>query len=190
MTDLFNDDIFSIADGVEQVDLTSGGPWRAIVRRITRTEQAETSLSANTVVFMVEPSAVVNIGDTITRSDESTYTIIKAQLRSHDSRWVVYTVSGTPPTAETTRLLSLPITSANTEYSLHLGLTKSLKIGCRNGAASLRIALASGKVASALEPFHLVPAKTKLDLTFAPAEDVTLYVGSPVANVMAEIVYR
>jgi hypothetical protein len=36
----------------------------------------------------------------------------------------------------------------------------------------------------------LVPAKTKLDLTFAPAEDVTLYVGSPVANVMAEIVCR
>jgi hypothetical protein len=69
-------------------------------------------------------------------------------------------------------------------------LTKSLKIGCRNGAASLRIALQSGKVASAAEPFHLVPAKSKFDLTFTPAEDVTLYVASPVANLMAEIVCR
>ncbi len=82
MTEIFNDDVFAIADGVEQIDLTSGGPWRAIVRRITRTEQAETSLSADTVVFMIEPAATVAIGDTITRADESTYTIIKAQLRA------------------------------------------------------------------------------------------------------------
>jgi hypothetical protein len=190
MTSIFNDDMFAIADGVEQVDLTSGGPWRAIVRRITRTEQAETSLSADTVVFVIEPTAVVDIGDTITRADESTYTIIRAQLRSHESRWVAYCVSGTPPAVETTRLLSLAVTNANAEYSLHLGLTKSLKIGCRNGVASLRVALATGKVAGAVEPFHLVPAKTKLDLTFSPAEDVTVYVASPVAHVMAEIVCR
>jgi hypothetical protein len=174
MTEIFNDDIFAIADGVEQIDLTGGGPWRAIVRRFTRTEQAETSLSADTVVFMIEPAATVVIGDTITRADESTYTIIKAQLRSHESRWVAYSVSGTAPSAETTRLLSLAIASANTEYSLHLGLTKSLKIGSRNGDASLRTALVSGKVAGSVEPFHVVAPKAKLDLTFAPAEDVTI----------------
>ncbi len=103
---------------------------------------------------------------------------------------MVYSVSGTPPSAETTRLLSLAIATANTEYSLHLGLTKSLKIGCREGDASLRTALVSGKVAGSVEPFHVVAPKAKLDLTFAPAEDVTIYVASPVANIVTEIVCR
>jgi V8-like Glu-specific endopeptidase len=191
MTDLFNDDIFAIADGVEQIDLTSGGPWRAIVRRITRSEQAETGLTDDTVVFMIEPAAVVNIGDTVTRPDESTYTIVKAQLRSHDSRWVAYTVSGTPsspPAAEPTQLLSIAIASANTEYSLHLGTTKSFSINCRNAISNLRIALQSGKVAGSIEPFHMLPAHDKFQLTFNPAEDVTVYVASPVANVVAEVV--
>jgi hypothetical protein len=190
MTNPFNDDIFAIADGVEQIDLTSGGPWRAIVRRITRTEQAETGLTDDTVVFMIEPSATVNVGDMLTRTDESTYTIIKAQLRSHESRWIVYTVLGTPTTPANTRLLSIPITSANTEYSLHLGQTKSLQISCRASVSGLRIALQSGKVASPIEPFHTVAARSKFDLGFSPAEDVTIYVASPIANVVAEVVCR
>ncbi len=115
MTTPFNDDVFAFADGVEQIDLTSGGPWRAILRRISRTEQAETGLTDDTLVFMIEPFADVNVGDLVTRSDESTYTMIKVQLRSHESRWIVYTVSGTPTTPANTRLLSIPIPSANTE---------------------------------------------------------------------------
>lgn len=192
MTNVFNDDIFAIADGVEQIDLTSGGPWRAIVRRITRTEQAETSLTNDTVVFVIEPSAVIHVGDTITGSDESTYTVLRSQLRSHESRWVVYAVSGTPATLpdETTRLLSLALTSANTQYSLHLGLTRSLSIHCRGNVSSLRVALASGKVAGSVEPFHTVPVREKFQLSFSPAEDITVYAASPIANVVAEIVCR
>jgi hypothetical protein len=142
---------------------------------------------------MIEPAAVVNIGDTVTRADESTYTIIEAQLRSHDSRWVVYTVSGTPsppPAAETTQLLSLPITNANTEYLLHLGQTKSLAINCRGAVSNLRIALAAGKVAGSVEPYHALPAHDKFQLTFNPAEDVTVYVAAAMAGVVAELVCR
>ena len=139
---------------------------------------------------MIEPLADVHVGDLVTRSDESTYTIIKAQLRSHESRWIVYTVSGTPTTPANTRLLSIPITSANTEYSLHLGQTKSLQIGCRGSVSGLRIALQSGKVASPIEPFHTVTARSKFDLAFSPAEDVTIYVASPIASVVAEVVCR
>jgi hypothetical protein len=188
----FNDDLFAFSDGVEQVNLTSGGPWRAIVRRITRSEQQSTGLTDDTVVFDIEPMADVNIGDTVTRSDESSFTILRAQKRSHDTRWVVFTQSGTPstPVTSVTRLLSIVMADADTEYSLDLGLTKSLTVNCRDALANLRIALEPGKVASLVEPYHDLYELSKMSLSFNPPEDVTLYVASSTPGMVAEIVAR
>ena len=188
MTTPFDDDIFSVADGVEQIHIDTAGPYRAIVRSITRAEIAGTGLPDTAVVFVIEPTAAPTIGATIARVSGETYTIVKAELRSHETRWVVYT--GTLPTEVQSQpeFHTLNITAANTEYSVALTSVSSLKISSRDPAKLFRVAFESGKVAGSVEPFHTLHAHQSLTYTFKPALGFTLYAASPSGGITLELI--
>jgi hypothetical protein len=87
-----------------------------------------------------------------------------------------------------TQISTVTLTTPNTQYSIDLGTIKTLTIGCRNQLGNLRIQTVSGKVAGPSEPYMQVPYTSKQTLSFSPAVDVTLYIASDTAGVVAEIV--
>ncbi|HEY2882344.1 MAG TPA: hypothetical protein VGJ15_07925 [Pirellulales bacterium] len=87
-----------------------------------------------------------------------------------------------------TAINTVTLTTANTEYNIHLGTIKTLTIGCRTQLGDLRIQTVSGKVATPAEPYLLVHYSSKQTLSFSPATDVTLYLAGDVAGVVAEII--
>ena len=89
-----------------------------------------------------------------------------------------------------TRILSLALTTANTEYSLNLGTVKSIGVKCRGNAANVRLALESGKVAGSVDPYHTVHAGTSFTLTIDPPAVTTLYAAAEQNGVTLEITAR
>ncbi|HZZ26440.1 MAG TPA: hypothetical protein VFE46_00430 [Pirellulales bacterium] len=188
MTTPFDDDIFNLADGVEEIYIDSSSPYQAIIRRITRAESVGSGLPDTAIVFMVESDAVPTIRATILRSNGETYTIVKAELRSHETRWVVFTGSISPPVQSQPEFHTINIGAANTEYSLALTAINSLKISARDVTKSFRLAFESGKVADSMEPFHTMHSHQTLAYNFKPALDFTLYVASPSGGVALELI--
>ncbi|HTQ40217.1 MAG TPA: hypothetical protein VMJ32_14415 [Pirellulales bacterium] len=188
MTIPFDDDIFTLADGVEQISIDSAGPYQAIVRKITRAESAGSGLPDTTIVFVIESAATPTVGATIQRTSGETFTIVKAELRSHETRWVVFT--GTLPvmTQSQPEFHTISIAAPNTEYSLALTSVSNLKINGRDATKTFRVAFESGKVAGSVEPFHTLHAHQSLSYSFKPALDFTLYVASPSGGIALELV--
>lgn len=89
-----------------------------------------------------------------------------------------------------TRILSLALTTANTEYSLNLGTVKSIGVKCRDNAANVRLALESGKVAGSVDPYHTVHAGASFTLTIDPPAVTTLYAAAEQNGVTLEITAR
>lgn len=89
-----------------------------------------------------------------------------------------------------TRILSLALTTANTEYSLNLGTVKSIGVKCRGNAANVPLALESGKVAGSVDPYHTVHAGASFTLTIDPPAVTTLYAAAEQNGVTLEITAR
>lgn len=80
------------------------------------------------------------------------------------------------------------LTAADTEYSVSLAGIKHFSMQAR-GSADVRFAFATGKVAASTSPFATMKAGSNWSTPEKTCFDGTLYLASPVAGVVVEIVY-
>lgn len=126
----------------------------------------------------------------IVEDDGAIWEVITSYSRVHGTQWeVIARPLGTVDPLGT-RILALALTTANTEYSLNLGTVKSIGVRCRGNAANVRLALESGKVAGAVDPYHTVHAGTSFSLSIDPPAVTTLYAAAEQNGVVLEVTAR
>jgi hypothetical protein len=136
--------------------------------------------------FSTEPTA----GQRIVESDGTIWEVVAAYNRVNDTQWeVIARPLGTIDPLGT-RILSLAMTNADTEYSLSLGTVKSINVKCRNNTANVRLALETGKVAGSVDPYHTVHAGSSFSLTIDPPAVTTLYAAGEQGGVVLEVIAR
>ncbi len=97
-------------------------------------------------------------------------------------------IDESPKSVKTPAISNVTITSANTEYSLTLlPETKRFTVKLRDGA-SFRLAFVSGKVATPTEPYLTINDGFGYTEDNVKYGNITLYMASPVATKVAEIV--
>ncbi len=126
----------------------------------------------------------------VVEDDGTIWEVVASYSRVGGTQWeVVARPLGTVDPLGT-RILALALTTANTEYSLNLGTVKSIGVRCRGNAANVRLALESGKVAGAVDPYHTVHAGASFTLSIDPPAVTTLYAAAEQNGVVAEITAR
>lgn len=123
----------------------------------------------------------------IVEDDGAIWEVITAYSRVSGTQWeVIARPLGTIDPLGT-RILALALAAANTEYSLNLGTVKSIAVRCRGNAANVRLALESGKVAGAVDPYHTVHAGASFSLSIDPPAVTTLYAAAEQNGVVLEV---
>ena len=91
--------------------------------------------------------------------------------------------------ASTPILYTKTCASANTEYSQALPAgTKKFMVKCRDTTSIIRLAFVTGKVATPTDPYLTIQAGASYWEDFVKLAAVTLYVASPTAGAIVEIV--
>lgn len=133
-----------------------------------------------------EPSAKQRIVE----DDGTIWEVVASYSRVSGTQWeVIARPLGTVDPLGT-RILSLVLTTSNTEYSLNLGTVKSIGVKCLGNAANVRLALESGKVAGAVDPYHPVHTGASFTLPIDPPIVTTLYAAAEQNGVVLEITAR